>query len=970
MNYTNVLQTPIVHLKPMLKKADSIDIFDSKKLERGISRATENVTLVSRARQEFEMDFHAHIHEQNDKNLNFIDTPDYTFTLPDLTKYTDDFRKFLEKDLIENSTLNSLETTNRLNWWYESGACRKLWPLATTGDGNCLLHAASLAMWGFHDRRLTLRRTLHDILSKEEFREALYRRWRFQQTRVNKQAGFVFCESEWAKEWEEIVAIASPEPRRNSKSTGPSRRRSLLIEKNLDALTGGTSSAMASDREDENATYESLEEIHVLALAHILRRTIIVVSDVFLRDINGEAFSPIPFGGVYLPFEVPSNECHRAPLLLAYDMAHFSALVAMEASNDSPPALIPLVDETNQLLPIQFCIDPGKDFNWREYDGSDGNWILTDREHIALLKEYLDIVHATGIESPDDEIYYDDYSDDEYEKKISDGEIAFTSDENYNHNIGITPTSAVSATASSSTTTPIGGAPIASMTASNQSLPASGSGKDAGGKSKAAKQLQSVAKQFGSIGKSMSRKLRKNIGSITRIGSKNSHSGSSAGGANGKKSHYNDKSNYRSEYPRFRILCAQLKSRRHEYQEEMIRNYLECAQERYLEAEKMRDRKEIERLTKYVAEVGQLNRDHGLEYGGEGGVTELSEVDGGGPVNCINAGCLNYGTAATSYMCLECYEMQCKRESSNTKCNVDPADYTLRYGTGKSKFYAEADMDAHDRIQKLPSARRLNDLDQTLYLSRSTFYNDTKPDDIHLLAASAYKQGGLERSSNVAGLVRQNSQPQQLQNHHHHHNQQQHHQSHYPKGEELSKASHQQQHAIPVACMEYSLSAKPPTGPSSSGSTTSSSSGVVASVYSPGGSGHSGSHTSNIPYTRAGALCVVNLPPVSTSADSTGAGAVGQFVNCHNEIVGTAAHGVAGGVNEAIRSLHPFSSSSSSSSIGVGVGPGNGGFQSSQPIVNSSHYGKNQLCRTEGCKFYGSINTNFYCSKCCQEYNI
>ncbi|XP_049293585.1 uncharacterized protein LOC125769136 isoform X2 [Anopheles funestus] len=970
MNYNSVLQTPIVHLKPMLKKADSIDIFDSKKLERGISRATENVTLVSRARQEFEMDFHAHIHEQNDKNLNFIDTPDYTFTLPDLTKYTDDFRKFLEKDLIENSTLNSLETTNRLNWWYESGACRKLWPLATTGDGNCLLHAASLAMWGFHDRRLTLRRTLHDILSKEEFREALYRRWRFQQTRVNKQAGFVFCESEWAKEWEEIVAIASPEPRRNSKSTGPSRRRSLLIEKNFDALTGGTSSTLTSDREDENATYESLEEIHVLALAHILRRTIIVVSDVFLRDINGEAFSPIPFGGVYLPFEVPSNECHRAPLLLAYDMAHFSALVAMEASNDSPPALIPLVDETNQLLPIQFCIDPGKDFNWREYDGSDGNWILTDREHIALLKEYLDIVHATGIESPDDEIYYDDYSDDEYEKKIAEGEIVFTSDENYNHNVG---TATVSATASSTATSISGGA-IASMTASNQSLPASGSGKDAGGKSKAAKQLQSVAKQFGSIGKSMSRKLRKNIGSITRIGSKNSHSGSNAGGTNGKKSHFNDKSNYRSEYPRFRILCAQLKSRRHEYQEEMIRNYLECAQERYLEAEKMRDRKEIERLTKYVAEVGQVHRDHELEYGGDGRVIELSEIDGGGPVNCINAGCLNYGTAATSYMCLECYEMQCKRESSNpSKCNIDSTDYTLRYGTGKSKFYAEADMDAHDRIQKLPSARRLNDLDQTLYLSRSTFYNDTKPNEIHLPTASAYKQGALEQSSIAVGLVRQNSQPQQLQHHHHHHHQQQqqqqHPQSHYHRGEEANKPLHQQQQAATGTCMEYSLSAKPPTGPSSSGSTTSSSSGIVASVYSPGSSGHSGSHNSNIPYTRAGALCVVNLPPVSSSADSTGTGVVGQFASSHNGIAGTA-HGSSTGSNEAMRSLHPFSSSSSSSSIGVGVGVGNGGLQSSQPIVNSSHYGKNQLCRTEGCKFYGSINTNFYCSKCCQEYNI
>lgn len=53
------------------------------------------MNLVSRARQEFEMDFHSPLSgcaEQNAKNLNFIDTPDYTFTLPDLTKYSDDFR--------------------------------------------------------------------------------------------------------------------------------------------------------------------------------------------------------------------------------------------------------------------------------------------------------------------------------------------------------------------------------------------------------------------------------------------------------------------------------------------------------------------------------------------------------------------------------------------------------------------------------------------------------------------------------------------------------------------------------------------------------------------------------------------------------------------------------------------------------------------------------------------------------------
>lgn len=818
--------TTTMLLKPALTKTDSIDIFDCKKLERGISRATENVNLVSRARQEFEMDFHSpHCHEQNEKNLNFIDTPDYTFTLPDLTKYSDDFRKFLEKDLIESSTLNSLEATNRLNWWYESGVCRKLWPLATTGDGNCLLHAASLAMWGFHDRRLTLRRTLHDILSKEEFRDALYRRWRFQQTRLNRQAGFVFCESEWAREWEEIVAIASPEPRRNSKGgaggqgTGASRRRSLLIEKSLD---GG---------EDENAaTYESLEEIHVLALAHILRRTIIVVSDVFLRDMNGEAFSPIPFGGVYLPFEVPSNECHRAPLLLAYDMAHFSALVAMETAGDFPPALIPLVDAGNQLLPIQFCIDPGRDFDWREYDGADGNWVLTDREHVALLKEYLDIVYAPGTsaDSPTegDPDTYDDYSDEEYEKRLADGEFVFADE---NHNSG-----------------------LAAMTASNQSLPPTSSI----GKSKAAKQLQSVAKSFGSIGKSMSKKLKKNIGSITRIGSKS-----------GSHKKPNVTVSKDREYPKFRILCATLKARRHEYQEEMIKNYLECAHDRYQELERTKERRELDKLSKYV--------DHD-DYGGSSAeqqpTTDL--------VNCINAGCLNYGTVATSYMCLECYETQKKREAINV------TDFTPRYGTGKSKFYTQADMESHDRIQRLPSVRRLNELDQTLYLSHSTFYND-------------------QRAAMIS-----NAQPN------------------YRHG--FSPTVPKNGHQSP----DYSTCAKLASATSG---------GIVATVYSPGNT-----ILNRVP--PSGGMCV-SLPPPSPSPQPPP----------HPP--------------QQLPSASSSSGMSSSSSSGSNTSETLLRQQQQQQVnlagvTTSSHYGKSQMCRTEGCKFYGSINTNFYCSKCCQEYNI
>jgi OTU domain-containing protein 7 len=592
------------------------------------------VNLVTKARKEFAMDFHV----KAEQTSPFIDTPDYTFTLPDLTLHDEEFRKFLEKDLIECSTLNSLESSSRLNWWVDLGVCRKVWPLSTSGDGNCLLHAASLAMWGFHDRRLTLRKALHNILSEGEFREVLWRRWRFQQTRVNKEAGLVFSETEWAKEWDEIVALASAEPR-NNKNAG--RRRSMVLEKQTSLTT--------ADSIDASATYDSLEEIHVLALAYVLRRPIIVISDIVLRDINGEALAPVTFGGVYLPLDVPQSDCHKVPLLLAYDTAHFSALVTMESANEFPPALIPLIDCENILLPIQFCIDPGTNFTWRDYDGREGNWALTEVEHIALLKEYLEISYASPAASPEDEIYEDYQSDEEYDRKMMD--IAVNLD-------------------------------------SGQLSPESEAKK-----SKAAK-LQSVAKQFGSIGKSMSKKIKKNIGSIAKFARtpvKTAAMTPTMGGGyvNGK----------------YRLLCAQLRAKRHDYQEEMIRNYLDCAYERF------------------------IHRDVSAT------VPATSEPR---IVHCINSGCENFGTETKSWMCSVCYEKQKQQENCSSEF-----DYAPRYGTGNSKFYTQSDANSHNVVKRLPSVKKLSELDQTLYLSKSTFFNDTK--------APPHNQIGIPLSPTTTG---------------------------------------------------------------------------------------------------------------------------------------------------------------------------------------------------------------------------
>uniref|UniRef100_A0A914UQL9 ubiquitinyl hydrolase 1 n=1 Tax=Plectus sambesii TaxID=2011161 RepID=A0A914UQL9_9BILA len=319
-----------------------------------------------------------------------IETPSYAFTLPNLTTLPVDFRKFLEKDIIETSTLRGLEASGHLNWWTVNGVAQKLWPLATSGDGNCLLHAASLGMWGFHDRLLILRKALYLILTKGSRRHALWRRWRWQQHYANKQAGLIYSETEWRDEWTNLVRLASPQPRSKPTSTEPL---------DPDRIESPLPNSVIDDDDDyyPDQIYESLEEIHVFALAHVLKRPVLVVADTVLRNANGEEFAPIPFGGIYLPLECSPNECHRSPLVLCYDAAHFSALVTMqqESSANAGRAIIPITDKERRLLPVHFACDPGPDFTWWS-DAADRRiaerTALTEQQKLQLICRYLDVI--------------------------------------------------------------------------------------------------------------------------------------------------------------------------------------------------------------------------------------------------------------------------------------------------------------------------------------------------------------------------------------------------------------------------------------------------------------------------------------------------------------------------------------------------------------------------------------------------
>ena len=95
------------------------------------------------------------------------------------------------------------------------------------------------------------------------------------------------------------------------------------------------------------------------------------------QDVNGQPLAPIPFGGIYLPLEIPPAECHRSPLALAFDAGHFSALVAMatdttpvsmatgaaaeDAAADTPASAVSGTEDTNGEPPAATCarLSPG-----------------------------------------------------------------------------------------------------------------------------------------------------------------------------------------------------------------------------------------------------------------------------------------------------------------------------------------------------------------------------------------------------------------------------------------------------------------------------------------------------------------------------------------------------------------------------------------------------------------------------------
>ncbi|CAL4245575.1 unnamed protein product, partial [Meganyctiphanes norvegica] len=92
-------------------------------------------------------------------------------------------------------------------------------------------------MWGFHDRLLTLRKALHEFMTRSQYARPLWRRWRWQLTQTNKQTGLQYSAEEWESEWANVLRLASSIPRGNKTEASENRSTTNIVDSRVKRLS-------------------------------------------------------------------------------------------------------------------------------------------------------------------------------------------------------------------------------------------------------------------------------------------------------------------------------------------------------------------------------------------------------------------------------------------------------------------------------------------------------------------------------------------------------------------------------------------------------------------------------------------------------------------------------------------------------------------------------------------------------------
>ncbi|XP_059153951.1 tumor necrosis factor alpha-induced protein 3-like [Physella acuta] len=237
----------------------------------------------------------------------------YDCQLPALKSLPKQLEELYAATLLDNDMMADLTARQLLNW---PPGTTQLFAVAVPRDGNCLLHAASVAVWGVDDSLHVLRELLL-ITITNDFDDRFKSRWcrrRVQEMRAIAQAPAQMIESEWA----DIVGSVSPSPL--------------------------------------STAHKFLEPIHVYVLANMMRRPILVVADSLARSVSGLCLQENTMAGIYLPLEWRPEECCPTPIILGYNLSHFCPLLT-RVQTGAEERVFPLVTNNLHSLPILFLTE-------------------------------------------------------------------------------------------------------------------------------------------------------------------------------------------------------------------------------------------------------------------------------------------------------------------------------------------------------------------------------------------------------------------------------------------------------------------------------------------------------------------------------------------------------------------------------------------------------------------------------------
>lgn len=241
-----------------------------------------------------------------------------TFYLPaEIEELPAPIQEQLFSELLDRDAQQTLEADPPLINWSIELTMRlgsRLYALWNRSAGDCLPDAVCQAAYGVSDRHNTLRAALAESLHAA--RGALYARWSACERAQAARLHYAPDESQLRGEWARLCASA--------------------------ARPGA-----------------ALAQVHVWALAHVLRRPIVVYGEDVVHSHRGDALGYAHFRGLYLPLMCDTQDPHApppgraSPLALAYTRGHFSALAPLPAPG-AACAYLPLTDCDGKPLPVHF----------------------------------------------------------------------------------------------------------------------------------------------------------------------------------------------------------------------------------------------------------------------------------------------------------------------------------------------------------------------------------------------------------------------------------------------------------------------------------------------------------------------------------------------------------------------------------------------------------------------------------------